>query len=102
MCYVAFLNSNYTSFCHTCRETEFELKLEKSLKELELLKEQRNQQKQVADSAMRQRDMYRILLQSAGVDLPPQGELTVVERYKTTVLDLLIIEQSGSLVLNFL
>lgn len=42
------------------------------------MKEQRNQQKQVADSSMRQRDMYRILLQMAGVDLPPQGELAVV------------------------
>lgn len=75
----------YTSFCYACRQAEFEQKLEKAQKELELLKEQRNQQKHVADSAMRQRDMYRILLQTAGVDLPPQGELTVVVmRYETT------------------
>ncbi|XP_058269448.1 nucleoprotein TPR isoform X3 [Hemibagrus wyckioides] len=62
-----------TAEAKTARQTEFDQRLEKVQKELELLKEQRNQQKQVADSAMRQRDMYRILLQTAGVDLPPQG-----------------------------
>uniref|UniRef100_W5UJA0 Nucleoprotein TPR n=1 Tax=Ictalurus punctatus TaxID=7998 RepID=W5UJA0_ICTPU len=62
-----------TTEAKLARQAEFEQKLEKAQKELELLKEQRNQQKQVADSSMRQRDMYRILLQMAGVDLPPQG-----------------------------
>uniref|UniRef100_A0AAQ6AH46 Nucleoprotein TPR n=1 Tax=Amphiprion ocellaris TaxID=80972 RepID=A0AAQ6AH46_AMPOC len=42
--------------------------------ELEQLKEQRNQQKQLADSSARQRDMYKALLtQSTGFSLPPQG-----------------------------
>uniref|UniRef100_A0A8B9H471 Nucleoprotein TPR n=1 Tax=Astyanax mexicanus TaxID=7994 RepID=A0A8B9H471_ASTMX len=58
----------------SAREKELEQSLEKVQKEHELLKEQRNQQKQLADSAMRQRDMYRILLETAGVSLPPQGE----------------------------
>ncbi|TSN03387.1 Nucleoprotein TPR [Bagarius yarrelli] len=62
-----------TAEAKIARQTEFEQRLEKAQKELELLKEQRNQQKQVADSAMRQRDMYRILLQTTGVELPPQG-----------------------------
>ncbi|XP_049322798.1 nucleoprotein TPR isoform X1 [Astyanax mexicanus] len=57
----------------SAREKELEQSLEKVQKEHELLKEQRNQQKQLADSAMRQRDMYRILLETAGVSLPPQG-----------------------------
>ncbi|KAM9468929.1 nucleoprotein TPR-like isoform 3-T3 [Clarias gariepinus] len=61
-----------TAEAKIARQTEFEQRLEKVQKELELLKEQRNQQKQVADSAMRQRDMYRVLLQTTGVDLPPQ------------------------------
>uniref|UniRef100_A0AAR2JH62 Nucleoprotein TPR n=1 Tax=Pygocentrus nattereri TaxID=42514 RepID=A0AAR2JH62_PYGNA len=56
-------------------KSELEQNLDKVQKELELLKEQRNQQKQLADSALRQRDMYRILLQTAGVTLPPQSEL---------------------------
>ncbi|KAK3560903.1 hypothetical protein QTP86_022909 [Hemibagrus guttatus] len=68
-----------TAEAKIARQTEFEQRLEKVQKELELLKEQRNQQKQVADSAMRQRDMYRILLQMAGVDLPPQGTEPVSE-----------------------
>uniref|UniRef100_W5KDD5 Nucleoprotein TPR n=1 Tax=Astyanax mexicanus TaxID=7994 RepID=W5KDD5_ASTMX len=55
------------------KSKELEQSLEKVQKEHELLKEQRNQQKQLADSAMRQRDMYRILLETAGVSLPPQG-----------------------------
>uniref|UniRef100_A0A673I5J0 Nucleoprotein TPR n=1 Tax=Sinocyclocheilus rhinocerous TaxID=307959 RepID=A0A673I5J0_9TELE len=50
-----------------------EQSLEKVQKELEQIKEQLNHQKQLADSATRQRDMYRILLQTAGVELPPQG-----------------------------
>ncbi|XP_052403719.1 nucleoprotein TPR [Carassius gibelio] len=57
----------------TARQTELEQSLEKIQKELEQIKEQLNHQKQLADSATRQRDMYRILLQTAGVELPPQG-----------------------------
>uniref|UniRef100_A0A673I8T5 Nucleoprotein TPR n=1 Tax=Sinocyclocheilus rhinocerous TaxID=307959 RepID=A0A673I8T5_9TELE len=53
-------------------QTELEQSLEKVQKELEQIKEQLNHQKQLADSATRQRDMYRILLQTAGVELPPQ------------------------------
>uniref|UniRef100_A0AAR2KNP4 Nucleoprotein TPR n=1 Tax=Pygocentrus nattereri TaxID=42514 RepID=A0AAR2KNP4_PYGNA len=60
----------------SARQKELEQNLDKVQKELELLKEQRNQQKQLADSALRQRDMYRILLQTAGVTLPPQSELS--------------------------
>uniref|UniRef100_A0A8C2D310 Nucleoprotein TPR n=1 Tax=Cyprinus carpio TaxID=7962 RepID=A0A8C2D310_CYPCA len=56
----------------TARQTELEQSLEKVQKELEHIKEQLNHQKQLADSATRQRDMYRILLQTAGVELPPQ------------------------------
>lgn len=44
-------------------------------KEVGQLREQRNQQKQLADSSARQRDMYKILLsQSTGFNLPPQGK----------------------------
>ncbi|XP_067310032.1 nucleoprotein TPR isoform X2 [Pseudorasbora parva] len=57
----------------TARQTELEQNLEKVQKELEQIKEQQNHQKQLSDSATRQRDMYRILLQTAGVELPPQG-----------------------------
>ncbi|KAK7162888.1 hypothetical protein R3I93_007053 [Phoxinus phoxinus] len=57
----------------TARQTEMEQSLEKVQKELEQIKDQQNHQKQLADSAIRQRDMYRILLQTAGVELPPQG-----------------------------
>uniref|UniRef100_A0A669D6S7 Nucleoprotein TPR n=1 Tax=Oreochromis niloticus TaxID=8128 RepID=A0A669D6S7_ORENI len=42
-------------------------------KEVEQLREQRNQQKQLAESNARQRDMYKALLtQSTGFSLPPQ------------------------------
>ncbi|XP_076833031.1 nucleoprotein TPR isoform X2 [Brachyhypopomus gauderio] len=57
----------------TARQTELEKNLEQVQQELDLLKEQSSQQKQLANSAMRQRDMYRILLQTAGVELPPQS-----------------------------
>ncbi|XP_038820047.1 nucleoprotein TPR isoform X2 [Salvelinus namaycush] len=58
----------------SARVTQLEQQLEKVQKELEIIKEQRNQQKQLADSNGRQRDMYRILLsQSTGFNLPPQG-----------------------------
>uniref|UniRef100_A0A671VD53 Translocated promoter region, nuclear basket protein n=1 Tax=Sparus aurata TaxID=8175 RepID=A0A671VD53_SPAAU len=44
-------------------------------KEVEQLREQRNQQKQLADSSARQRDMYKALLtQSTGFSLPSQGQ----------------------------
>uniref|UniRef100_A0A4W4GSX2 Nucleoprotein TPR n=1 Tax=Electrophorus electricus TaxID=8005 RepID=A0A4W4GSX2_ELEEL len=58
----------------TARQIELEKSLEQVQKELDLLKEQMNQQKQLANSAKRQRDMYRILLQTTGVELPPQSE----------------------------
>ncbi|XP_024247647.2 nucleoprotein TPR isoform X1 [Oncorhynchus tshawytscha] len=59
---------------NSARVTQLEQQLEKVQKELEIIKEQRNQQKQLADSNGRQRDMYRILLsQSTGFNLPPQG-----------------------------
>ncbi|KAI7809880.1 nucleoprotein TPR isoform X2 [Triplophysa rosa] len=57
----------------TARQTELEQSLEKVQKELQQVKEQMNHHKQLADSAARQRDMYRILLQTAGVELPTQG-----------------------------
>ncbi|XP_012988241.3 nucleoprotein TPR isoform X3 [Esox lucius] len=54
--------------------TQLEQQLDNVQQELEIIKEQRNQQKQLADSNARQRDMYRILLsQSTGLDFPPQG-----------------------------
>lgn len=68
---------NYLKVCKkicSLRQTELEQNLEKVQKELEQIKEQQNHQKLLADSAIRQRDMYRILLQTAGVELPPQGE----------------------------
>uniref|UniRef100_A0A8C8LVY1 Nucleoprotein TPR n=1 Tax=Oncorhynchus tshawytscha TaxID=74940 RepID=A0A8C8LVY1_ONCTS len=59
---------------NSARVTQLEQQLEKVQKELEIIKEQRNQQKQLADSNGRQRDMYRILLsQSTGFNLPPQA-----------------------------
>uniref|UniRef100_A0A8C7V388 Nucleoprotein TPR n=1 Tax=Oncorhynchus mykiss TaxID=8022 RepID=A0A8C7V388_ONCMY len=66
----------------SARVTQLEQQLEKVQKELEIIKEQRNQQKQLADSNGRQRDMYRILLsQSTGFNLPPQGELLTPQMY---------------------
>lgn len=51
-----------------------EASLAKLQKEVEQLREQRNQQKQLADSSARQRDMYKALLtQSTGFSLPPPG-----------------------------
>ncbi|XP_051554060.1 nucleoprotein TPR-like isoform X2 [Myxocyprinus asiaticus] len=67
----------------TARQTELEQSIEKVQKELEQIKEQRNHQKQLADSAVRQRDMYRILLQTAGVELPPQGSEGAVSQSST-------------------
>lgn len=55
--------------------TELESLVDKLKKEVEQLREQKNQQKQLADSNARQRDMYKALLtQSTGFSLPPQGD----------------------------
>lgn len=55
--------------------SELEANVDKLQKEVEQLREQRNQQKQLADSSARQRDMYKALLtQSTGFSLPPQGD----------------------------
>ncbi|MEQ2158398.1 hypothetical protein GOODEAATRI_011905 [Goodea atripinnis] len=49
--------------------------VDKLQKEVEQLREQRNQHKQLADSSARQRDMFKALLtQSTGFSLPPQGQ----------------------------
>ncbi|CAB1460394.1 unnamed protein product, partial [Pleuronectes platessa] len=54
--------------------SELEASVDKLQKEVEHLREQRNQQKQLADSNARQRDMYKALLtHSTGFSLPPQG-----------------------------
>lgn len=53
--------------------------MDKLQKEVEQLREQRNQQKQLADSSARQRDMYKALLtQSTGFSLPPQGDTKIL------------------------
>uniref|UniRef100_A0A665W939 Translocated promoter region a, nuclear basket protein n=1 Tax=Echeneis naucrates TaxID=173247 RepID=A0A665W939_ECHNA len=57
------------------RMLEQEKAREQSHKEVEQLREQRNQQKQLADSNARQRDMYKTLLtHNTGFSLPPQGD----------------------------
>ncbi|XP_066117446.1 nucleoprotein TPR isoform X1 [Saccopteryx bilineata] len=54
--------------------SELQLKLESALTELEQLRESRQHQKQLVDSIVRQRDMYRILLsQTTGVVIPLQA-----------------------------
>uniref|UniRef100_A0A672I1M8 Translocated promoter region a, nuclear basket protein n=1 Tax=Salarias fasciatus TaxID=181472 RepID=A0A672I1M8_SALFA len=59
----------------SARISELESSMAKLKTEMELLREQRNQQKQLSDSNARQRDMYKALLtQSTGFSLPPQGE----------------------------
>ena len=63
-----------SSFLHPSRVCDLEVRVEQLQKEVEQLTEQRNQQKQLADSSSRQRDMYRILLtQNTGYSLPPHG-----------------------------
>ncbi|XP_029309267.1 nucleoprotein TPR-like, partial [Cottoperca gobio] len=58
----------------SARVSELEASVDKLQKEVEQLREQRNQQKQLAESNARQRDMYKALLtQSTGFSLPPQG-----------------------------
>lgn len=60
--------------------SELEASVKKLQKEAEQLKEQRNQQKQLADSSARQRDMYKALLtQSTGFSLPPQGDTRILK-----------------------
>uniref|UniRef100_A0A3B4UI63 Translocated promoter region, nuclear basket protein n=1 Tax=Seriola dumerili TaxID=41447 RepID=A0A3B4UI63_SERDU len=57
------------------RISELEASVDKLQKEVEQLREQRNQQKQLADSSARQRDMYKALLtHSTGFNLPPPGD----------------------------
>uniref|UniRef100_A0A8C7PZM9 Nucleoprotein TPR n=1 Tax=Oncorhynchus mykiss TaxID=8022 RepID=A0A8C7PZM9_ONCMY len=54
--------------------SELERSLEKAQAELEALREQRGHQMQLAESIVRQRDMYRVLLaQATGVSFPQQG-----------------------------
>uniref|UniRef100_A0A8C7PYU2 Nucleoprotein TPR n=1 Tax=Oncorhynchus mykiss TaxID=8022 RepID=A0A8C7PYU2_ONCMY len=56
------------------RRSELERSLEKAQAELEALREQRSHQMQLAESIVRQRDMYRVLLaQATGVSFPQQG-----------------------------
>uniref|UniRef100_A0A3P9BWJ2 Nucleoprotein TPR n=1 Tax=Maylandia zebra TaxID=106582 RepID=A0A3P9BWJ2_9CICH len=57
----------------SARISELESSVDRLHKEVEQLREQRNQQKQLADSNARQRDMYKALLtQSTGQDSSPQ------------------------------
>ncbi|XP_061653390.1 nucleoprotein TPR-like isoform X3 [Phyllopteryx taeniolatus] len=57
----------------SARMSELETSVDKLQKEVEQLREQRNQQKQLADSNARQRDMYKALLtQSTGFNLLSQ------------------------------
>uniref|UniRef100_A0AAZ3RJ99 Nucleoprotein TPR n=1 Tax=Oncorhynchus tshawytscha TaxID=74940 RepID=A0AAZ3RJ99_ONCTS len=54
--------------------SELERSLEKAQAELEALREQRSHQMQLAESIVRQRDMYRVLLaQATGVSFPQQA-----------------------------
>ncbi|XP_064845440.1 nucleoprotein TPR-like isoform X2 [Oncorhynchus masou masou] len=56
------------------KRSELERSLEKAQAELEALREQRRHQMQLAESIVRQRDMYRVLLaQATGVSFPQQG-----------------------------
>ncbi|XP_029380856.1 nucleoprotein TPR-like [Echeneis naucrates] len=57
----------------SARISALEASVDKLQKEVEQLREQRNQQKQLADSNARQRDMYKTLLtHNTGFSLPPQ------------------------------
>ncbi|KAM6948188.1 nucleoprotein TPR [Aplochiton taeniatus] len=56
------------------RVSELQQSAEQTLRELAMVKKERDQQQRLADSHARQRDMYRILLsQSTDLTLPPQG-----------------------------
>eukprot|EP00063_Salmo_salar_P003671 XP_013978506.1 PREDICTED: nucleoprotein TPR-like isoform X6 [Salmo salar] len=60
--------------------SELERSLEKAQAELEALREQRGHQMQLAESIVRQRDMYRVLLaQATGVSFPQQGAAAAEE-----------------------
>ena len=70
MCFLSLVPSSIS---------ELEASVDKLQNEVEQLREQRNQQKQLADSNARQRDMYKTLLtQSTGFSLPPQGETKIL------------------------
>ena len=59
--------------------SELEASVNKLQKEVEQLREQRNQQKQLADSSARQRDMYKaLLMQSTGFSLPSKGDVRIL------------------------
>ncbi|KAI4890931.1 hypothetical protein NFI96_033196 [Prochilodus magdalenae] len=67
----------------TAKRSELQKSLEKAQSELEQLREQRAHQMQLAESIVRQRDMYRILLaQATGVSFPQQG--TTPEEFSLT------------------
>ncbi|XP_019730825.1 translocated promoter region b, nuclear basket protein isoform X4 [Hippocampus comes] len=56
------------------KRVEVEQSLETTLAEVESLREQRSQHVKMAETIMRQRDMYRVLLaQATGVSFPQQG-----------------------------
>uniref|UniRef100_A0A3Q3CA94 Nucleoprotein TPR n=1 Tax=Haplochromis burtoni TaxID=8153 RepID=A0A3Q3CA94_HAPBU len=68
----------------SARISELESSVDRLHKEVEQLREQRNQQKQLADSNARQRDMYKALLtQSTGFSLPPQGDKKILRPVST-------------------
>uniref|UniRef100_A0A3B1KCG5 Nucleoprotein TPR n=1 Tax=Astyanax mexicanus TaxID=7994 RepID=A0A3B1KCG5_ASTMX len=65
------------------KRSELQKSLEKAQAELEQLREQRAHQMQLAESIVRQRDMYRVLLaQATGVSFPQQG--TTPEEFSLT------------------
>uniref|UniRef100_A0A8B9HUX2 Nucleoprotein TPR n=1 Tax=Astyanax mexicanus TaxID=7994 RepID=A0A8B9HUX2_ASTMX len=65
------------------KRSELQKSLEKAQAELEQLREQRTHQMQLAESIVRQRDMYRVLLaQATGVSFPQQG--TTPEEFSLT------------------
>ncbi|XP_075038773.1 nucleoprotein TPR isoform X2 [Mixophyes fleayi] len=57
--------------------SELKKELENVLSELEQLRENRQHQMHVAESVVRQRDMYRILLAQTGVTLPATDETSI-------------------------
>ncbi|XP_077393151.1 nucleoprotein TPR-like [Festucalex cinctus] len=66
-------NTRQQTLITSARVSELETSVDKLEKEVEQLREQRNLQKQLADSNSRQRDMYKTLLQqSTGFNLPSQ------------------------------
>uniref|UniRef100_A0A671VDN3 Translocated promoter region, nuclear basket protein n=1 Tax=Sparus aurata TaxID=8175 RepID=A0A671VDN3_SPAAU len=70
----------------SARVSELEAGVNKLQKEVEQLREQRNQQKQLADSSARQRDMYKALLtQSTGFSLPSQGDARILRNCSAPV-----------------